>query len=187
MERSRLWHQELQHQNTGLNTQRQNYWRYLLKQGLVPLFLSAEKSHRLLVSYTLQWTATEVCFLWTQGCRLAQENGRGTESERLQLWAKEFLASDPKAAAGTDLENTIKVGMWRQDTWQCPQVSKTEVLASCSCPWGFKKQAKTVDLPTPWQDGWVWFRQGQDGASVVYWVRVEEITQSSWGCPESSL
>lgn len=31
----------------GSTPKDKNYWRYLLKQGLVPLFLSAEKSHRL--------------------------------------------------------------------------------------------------------------------------------------------
>lgn len=48
VERSRLWHQELQHQNPGLNTQRQKLLAKSFEAGLgAPLFLSAEKSHRL--------------------------------------------------------------------------------------------------------------------------------------------
>lgn len=40
-----------------------NYWHYLLKQGFVPFLVSLQRRATDLVSYTLQWTAAEVCVL----------------------------------------------------------------------------------------------------------------------------
>lgn len=114
-----------------------NYWRDILRQGLVPLCFYQQRRATDLISYTLQWTTTGVCFLLTlRAANWYRRVAGGTASERLQPWIKEFLASNLKAAAGTDLENTIlvayQVGMWRQDTWQqCPQVSKTPLKQKC--------------------------------------------------------
>ncbi|EGW12224.1 hypothetical protein I79_010512 [Cricetulus griseus] len=68
----------------GSTPKDKNYWRDLLKQGLVPLFLSAEKSHRPNFLYSSVDHHRGLFPLNSQGCQLVQESGRGTASERLQ-------------------------------------------------------------------------------------------------------
>lgn len=119
----------------GSTPKDKNYRWDLLRQGLVPLCFYQQRRATDLISYTLRWTTTGVCFLFLSGLPTGTGEWQGTASERLQPWIKEFLAGNPKAAAGTDLENTVlvihRVGMWRQDTWQCPLVSKTPLKQKC--------------------------------------------------------
>lgn len=75
----------------GSTPKDKNYWRDLLRQGLVPLCFCQQKRATDLISYTLQWNTTEVCFLWTLRAANWYRKGAGVlQARRCSLEWRSF-------------------------------------------------------------------------------------------------
>lgn len=74
----------------GSTPKDKNYWWDLLRQGLVPLCFYQQRRATDFVSYTLRWTTTGVCFLYSQGCRLVQESDRALQVRGYSLELRSF-------------------------------------------------------------------------------------------------